>query len=229
MMIGLYLLLNLIVLGIVARASGASGWRLVLMLFLLSFVVGSANSLIEAAVFGVLQGSQIVAAAVPAAIVFAVLSPVAVLLAGRWTGREGPAAEAGRFTPLTLLGVVIAYEILYWTAGTLVWPYIADFYATRTVPPVYAVAALQILRSLIFAAVAYPLLKSGLRGAPLVLALVYSVIGGIAPLLPDNPYMPSDIRFYHAIETSLSNFLFGLVVGSLFDRARGRVSTPAQA
>jgi len=216
MMIGLYLLLNLIVLSVVARASGASGWRLVLMLFLLGFVVGSANSLIEAAVFGVLQPRQIVGAAVPAAIVFAILSPMAVLLAGRWTGPDRAPAESGGFTPLAIVGVVIAYEILYWTAGTLVWPYIADFYATRTVPPVYAVAALQIVRSLIFAGVAWPLLKSGLRGAPLVLALVYSVIGGVAPLLPDNPYMPPDIRFYHAIETSTSNFLFGLVVGLLF-------------
>lgn len=222
-MIGLYLLLNLIVLWIAARASGASGWRLVLMLFLLGFVVGSANSLVEAVVFGVLQPRQIVSAAVPPAIVFAILSPVAVLLAGRWTRAGQPAPEAGGFTPLTLLGAVVAYEILYWTAGTLVWPYIADFYATRTVPPVYAVAALQVVRSLIFVGVAYPLTKSGLRGAPLVLALVYSVIGGVAPLLPDNPYMPPDIRFYHGVETSTSNFLFGLVVGYLSTRRRPAV------
>ena len=87
-------------------------------------------------------------------------------------------------------------------------------------------AAVQVVRSLIFVGAVYPLLKSGLRGAPLVLALVYGVIGGLAPLLPDNPYMPVDIRFYHAIETSLSNLLFGLVVGSLFSR---RPPIPAQA
>jgi hypothetical protein len=226
MMIGLYLLLNLAVLGAVARASFASGWRLILMLFLVGYVVGSANSLIEAAVFGVLQSRQIVTAAVPPAIAFAILSSVAVLLAGRWNSQERE-LEVGGFTPLTLLGVVGAYEILYWTAGTLVWPYVADFYATRTVPPAYEVASLQVLRSLIFVGAAYPLLKSGLRGAPIVLALVYSVIGGLAPLLPDNPYMPPDIRFYHAIETGLSNFIFGLVVGYLF--ARGRPAVPAQA
>ena len=79
-------------------------------------------------------------------------------------------------------------------------------------------AAVQIPRSLIFVGAVYPLLKSGLRGAPLVLALVYGVIGGGAPLLPDNPYMPADIRFYHAVETSLSNVIFGFVVGLLFTR-----------
>ena len=217
MMLGLYLLLNLAVLWIVARASSAGGLRLVLMLFALGFVVGSANSLIEAVVFGVLSMRDVLAAAVPAAIVFAVLSPIAVFLAGRWRSGE-VAHNAGGFTSLTLLAAVAAYELLYWTAGTLVYPYIADFYSSRTIPPSYVVAALQVPRSLIFVGAAYPLLKSGLRGAPLVLALVYGIIGGVAPLLPDNPYIPPDIRFYHAIETSVSNFIFGLVVGFLFSR-----------
>jgi hypothetical protein len=217
MMVGLYLLLNFAVLWIVARASPARGWRLVLKLFLVGFVTGSANNLLEAAVYGVLAPRQLLAAGVPAAIIFAILSPAAVLLAGRWRRASVQVSDEG-IAPLNLLGVVAAYELLYWTAGTLVYPYIADFYATKTVPPVYAVAALQVVRSLIFFGAAYPLLKSGLRGAPLVLALVYGVIGGVAPLLPDNPYMPPDVRFYHAIETSLSNFLFGLVVGYLFTR-----------
>ena len=225
MMIGLYLLLNLGVLWIVARASSASGWRLVLMLFLAGFVVGSANSLIEAVFFHVLGAKEVVAAALPAAIVFAILSPLAVLLAGRW--RNGSAAsEGGGFTPLTLVGVVVAYELLYWSAGTLVFPYIEHFYATRSLPPGYAVAALQVVRSLIFVGAVYPLLKSGLSGAPLVLALIYSVIGGVAPLLPDNPYMPPDIRFYHGIEVTVSNFVFGLVVGFLFGWRR---PVPVQA
>ena len=221
MMIGFYLLLNFAVLWIVARASMAGGWRLMLMLFGLGFIVGSANDLIEAVAFGVLSPRQVVAAALPPAIVFAILSPAAVFLSGRWRTGDRPPQQIGGFTPLTLLGVVAAYELLYWTAGTLVYPYIADFYATRTIPPAYVVAALQIPRSLIFVGAAYPLLKRGLRGAPLVLALVYGIIGGVAPLLPDNPYMPPVIRFYHGIEISTSNFLFGLVVGFLFNlRAR---------
>jgi hypothetical protein len=227
MMIGFYLLLNFVVLWVIARASRTGGGRLVLMLFLLGFVAGSANNLIEAMFFGVLPPRAIAGAALPAAIIFAILSPVGVLLSGRWRAADNATPVERGFTPLTLLGVVVAYELLYWTAGTLVYPYIAEFYATRTIPPAYLAAAVQIVRSLIFVGAAYPLLKSGLRGAPFVLALVYSVIGGVAPLLPDNPYMPPDIRFYHAIETGLSNFIFGLVVGYLF--ARGRPAVPAQA
>jgi len=176
MMIGLYLLLNFLVLWVVARASSARGWRLILMLFLLGFVVGSANNLIEAMFFGVLPPREVAAAAVPAAIIFVILAPVAGLFAGRWKSAGVAVLEAGGFTPLTLLAVVIAYELLYWTSGILVYPYIADFYATRTIPPAYLVAAVQIPRSLIFIGAVYPLLKSGLRGGPLVLALVYGVI-----------------------------------------------------
>jgi hypothetical protein len=196
------------------------------MLFAVGFVVGSANSLIEAVFFGVLSLREVMAAAVPAAIVFAILSPLAALLAARLKEGADAPLEYGGFTPLTLLGVVLAYELLYWTAGLLVFPYVAHFYASRPLPSGYAVAAMQVMRSLIFVGAAYPLLKSGLRGAPLVLALVYSVIGGIAPLLPENPYMSADIRFYHGIEVTVSNFIFGLVVGYLFIR---RPAVAAQA
>lgn len=225
MMIGLYLLLNFIVLFVVARASAARGWRLALMLLVLGFVVGLANNLIEAVVFGVMSLRDAVGASASALPMFALLAVAAAFLAGRWRGVEATDAPMLVFTPLRLLGVVVAYEALYWGAGTLVYPYIADFYATRRIPAFPLVAALQVVRSLIFAAAAYPFLKSGLRGAPWVLAITYGVLAGLAPLLPDNPYMPPEIRFYHAIETSVSNFLFGLVVGLLLTRQR----TAAQA
>jgi len=219
MLIGLYLLLNFAVLWLVARSSAARGWPLATMLLLLGFVVGSANNLLEAVVYGVLSLRQAMVAAFPAAVIFIILSPAAVLAAGRW--KTGSQAEpAHRATLIQLVVVVAAYEVLYWTAGHLVFPYIAHFYSDKTIPPIYEVAGLQVVRSLIFFGAAYPLLRTGLRGAPLVLGLVYGIIGGIAPLLPDNPYMPADIRFYHGIETSVSNFLFGLVVGYLFMRTR---------
>jgi hypothetical protein len=218
MAIGLYLLLNLAVLVIVARASAARGWRLVGMLYLLGFVAGSANNLLEAVAFGVMTLPDVATAAIPALIIFAVLAPLAVTLAGRWKRSDQALVEEVRVTLPIVLTVIAAYEILYWGAGTLVFPYIADFYATRRIPAAGLVASLQIVRSLIFVGAAWPLLKSGLKSAPLVLAFVYGIIAGVAPLLPDNPYMPADIRFYHAIETSVSNALFGLIVGWLFTR-----------
>lgn len=223
MLLGAYLLLNFAVMWIVARESVATGWRLAAMLFVLGFVVGSLNSLIEALFFHILGPGDLAPAAIATGIVFALLSCLAMLSAGRWrTGAQPPLP--GRFTPLSLAGVVVAYEVLYWTAGTLVFPYVSHFYAGRSLPHGYEVAAMQVVRSLIFASAAYPLLRTGLRSAPLMLALVFSIIGGAAPLLIDNPYLPPDIRFYHGIETTSSNFLFGLAVGFLFNRGRRRAA-----
>ena len=89
MAIGLYLLLNLAVLVIVARASAARGWRLVGMLYLLGFVAGSANNLLEAVAFGVMNLPDVATAAIPALIIFAVLAPLAVILATRRMKNSG--------------------------------------------------------------------------------------------------------------------------------------------
>jgi len=228
MMFGLYLLLNLAVLWFVARGSSESGWRLAANLFVLGWVVGSGNSLIEAIFFKVLTVKEALVPAIFGLILFATISPVALVLAGRWR-KGGALREEGDFTAAKLIGVVVTYEVLYWSFGALVFPYIAHFYESRLLPPAYEVAAVQVARSLLFAASAYPLLKRGLRGAPLKLALVYAIIGGVAPLLLDNPFMPADIRFYHAIETTASNFIFGLVVGFLFGWGRRDPKTPAVA
>jgi hypothetical protein len=219
MLFALYLLLNFAVLWIVAKASRSGGGALVVMMFAVAFVVGSANNLLEAVVYGVLSLPEALSAAIPATVIFAILSPAAVLLAGRFRAPNGREEEGPKLSFSTVLAVVAVYELLYWTAGTLIFPYIAHFYASKTIPPVYVVAGLQVVRSLIFLAAVYPLLRTGLRAAAIVLALIFSVIGGVAPLLPDNPYMPPDIRFYHGIETSLSNFLFGLFIGYLFRRS----------
>ena len=211
----LYLALNLAVLAAAARLSHGPRWPLFLALLTLGFGIGMANNLIEGIVFGVIGPAEAAGALGFGLVTFTVLSLLAVLLAGRWRAPAEPSV-ALPLTPLRLLLVVIAYELLYFGAGTLVFPYVADFYATRTLPPYHLVAALQVARSLLFLAFAIPLLRRGPRHAPLLLAVAFAVIAGIAPLVMDNPYMPADIRFYHAIETSSSNFVFGFILGWLF-------------
>ena len=214
MTLAIYLILNASVLAFAASQSGGGGWRLAWKLFLLLFVVGLANNLLEAVVFKVISITQALAAAATALPAFALLSLVAVTIARRWR-RDGGDAPKPIFTPLRLVLAVAAYELLYFAAGMLVYPYVADYYEPRGLPPIGLVAGLQVVRALIFVGAAYPLLRAGLRKSPLVLALAYSILGGLAPLVLPNPYMPSDIRFYHAIEVGVSNFLFGLVIGFL--------------
>jgi hypothetical protein len=110
------------------------------------------------------------------------------------------------------------YVVLYFIAGIAVHPFIRDFYANRWLPSVGELCAIQFCRGALYVAVALPFLRrmTGQRlRAGIILGLCLAVLGGIAPLLLPNPYMPAQIRFAHAIEVGLSNFIFGLTVAAL--------------
>ena len=210
----IYLLLNLAVLTLAAWLSHGRRWSVFLALLAFGFGVGMFTNLIEAVVFAVMPLEEALAAAASAFPVFALFALAAMLVSGKWSA---PVMEAARpnVTAGRLVLIVLAYELLYFTAGTWVFPHVADFYATRRLPPVELVLSLQVVRSLLFVAWSWPLLRLAPRHAPWLFGLGFAVIGGLAPLVVDNPYMPAEVRFYHAIETGVSNFLFGLILGWL--------------
>ncbi|MFL6733936.1 MAG: hypothetical protein ACJ8EY_04495 [Sphingomicrobium sp.] len=218
-MFGLYVLLNLATLWLAATVSGSGGRSLWLALLVLGWTVGQFNTLLEGVAFSVLPWTNAMIQLGVSALVLAVLAALALVLSGKW--RSSPAEPALLNASLPTLALSIAaYELLYWTAGTMVWPFVAEFYASRSIPPAIQVFLLQIPRALIFIAAAWPWLRTGPRSAPTVLGIAYAVLGGIAPLLPDNPYMSADVRLAHAIETGSSNFLFGVITGYLLTRRR---------
>jgi len=221
MNLAFYFLLNLAVLTLAAWLSEGRRWPLFLALLAFGLGVGMVNSLIEAVAFAVMTPRDALAAVGGSVVIFALLAAAAVLLSGR--GFRGSSATARpEITPARLALVVLAYELLYFGAGMLVYPYVADFYATRRLPPVGLLAGLAAFRALLFVAWTWPLLRLAPRHAPWLVGLGFAIIAGIAPLLPDNPYMPADIRFYHAIETGISNFLFGWILAWLLQPRLGR-------
>lgn len=212
MMFGLYVLLTfaaLVIAGIASRGGGRALW---LALLALGWTVSQFNTLLEAVVFSVMPLANALVQLAVSGIALALLAAMAVILSGRWRRTDAGVARAA-LSLRNLAVIVCGYELLYWTAGTFVWPFVAQFYANKHLPAVWLVAALQVPRALIFVLAAWSWLRTNPRYAPVVLGLVYSVIGGIAPMFPDNPYMPANIRLAHGIETSVSNFLFGLLVG----------------
>jgi hypothetical protein len=214
MMFAAFLLLEFAALAVAAWVSPARGWRLWVALLVLGWIVGHFNALVEAVAFNVMSLADAAAVAGGFLIVVAILSALAVLVTGKWPGEGAPPVTPCP-TPLRLLGVVAGYELLYFGAGMLVFPFVAHFYADKALPSFAFVAGLQVPRALIFVLAAWPWLRTGPRAAPLTLGMVFAVVGAIAPLLPENPFMPADIRFAHGIETASSNFLFGLLVGWL--------------
>ncbi|QDX26217.1 hypothetical protein FPZ54_09415 [Sphingomonas suaedae] len=219
MMVALYLLLTLAAMTLAGYASPARGRTLMIALLVLAWVVGQFNTLIEAVVFSVMPLRDALLALGVMLLVLALFAALVVTVFGKWRG-EGPAPVALRVTPLRLLGVVAAYIALYFAAGTIAWPHLAHFYTPEMLPPQWLVAAVQVPRALIFVAAAWLWLRTGPRAAPLVLGFAFSVIGGIAPLFPENPYMPGDVRLVHGIEVGTSNFLFGVIVAWLIGAGR---------
>lgn len=214
MLFGGYILLTLAALLLAGAVSTARGRTLWAALLVMGWVIGQLNTLIEAVVFAVLPIRFALLQLGISLVVLAVLAALAVTLLGRWKQRpEVPATLDASIRKLIV--IILAYELLYWSAGTMVWPFVQNFYSTKGLPPTIEVAALQVPRALVFVAAAWPWLRTAPAKAPLVLGFAFAVIAGIAPMLPDNPFMPADIRFAHAIETSVSNFLFGFLIAWL--------------
>jgi hypothetical protein len=103
------------------------------------------------------------------------------------------------------------------------FPFVRDFYEARPMPPMGAVVAWQIFRGLVFCGIVTMIVRqvrAQRLGAAVVAGLALSVLGGIAPLIIPNPYLPDHVRYAHLPEVGVSNFLFGLLAGWLLSAPR---------
>jgi hypothetical protein len=109
------------------------------------------------------------------------------------------------------------YVFLYFLAGSIIFPYVRDFYATQRIPSFGEIVALQFLvRGPVFIMVCLLLLRmfrlSHLAGA-LAVGLAFTVLSGVAPLVIPNPFFPDSVRWVHFCEVTSSNLVFGFIVG----------------
>jgi hypothetical protein len=157
----------------------------------------------------------------------AITSAVACALAARLTPPPVDATETPAIAwrpSLSALAIVSGlYVVTYFAAGTLVFPFVESFYATRALPSTVAIVTMQLfvrgpLFGLILAWVA-----SSTRGTRIARACwagaTLSLLGGVAPLLLPNPFFTDAARWAHFVETSSSNLIFGAVAGWIFARS----------
>lgn len=133
------------------------------------------------------------------------------------------AARSGRALVSKVVSGALLYFVVYLIAGIAVNPFIKEFYAGKSLPSLGELFGIQFLRGLLYIVIALPFIgqMAGRRmSAGVVLGLCYSVLGGIAPLLLPNVFMPAQIRFAHSIEVGISNFVFGLAIGCLLVKPR---------
>lgn len=117
----------------------------------------------------------------------------------------------------------LAYPVLYFVAGMIIFPYVRDFYATQTIPPVGEVFAMQLLvRGPIYVGICLLMTRmlglSRVAGA-IAVGLVFTTLNGIVLIVPSGVF-PDAVRWAHFYEVAVSNFAFGAFVAWLWGNPR---------
>jgi hypothetical protein len=214
------------ILAYVALRADLRGWKLGAVLAAIPCVIAAANT-IEGAIFLGNSGLPWTRILTMTLLTYLLVVPVWALLFGR-----RPPVEA-QFDPLadkTLLEKLwrfalcdLSYLVLYYTAGAIIFPYVRDFYATQTIPPLPKIVALQLLiRGPMFIALCLLLVRllrlPRLTGA-VVTGVFFTILTGVLPLLIPNPVFPDAVRWVHMAEITSSNFVFAFIVAWLWTGA----------
>ena len=178
------------------------------------------NNLLELLIFDVgIPRAQLPWFFVHGAVSGALCGLIAAAVSG--AGEAGAAARGAWTTPWRFAAIVASYVVVYFTAGLAIFPFIVDFYEPWRLPSHFTMLPMSILRGSVFAALAFLIVRS-LRAsrwaAALGVALALAIIGGVAPLIPENPYLPGFVRYAHMVEVGVSNVLFGAFAGWLLWR-----------
>jgi hypothetical protein len=215
-------------LSVLALRSEWRGWRLGAAVAAVPLVIEMVNE-VEGILF--LPNSPIPWGTVFVQIVIAtaLAVPVWMLLFGRRAAtlepHYHPIVEKSRSERVwKFLVSDVSYTVFYFIAGTMIFPYIRDFYASQKLPSMPAILALELLvRGPVFVVLCLMLVRMlglpRLQGA-LAAGVLFTVLSGVAPLLMPNPYFPDSVRWAHLCEVSSSNFVFGMLVAWLWGQPK---------
>lgn len=238
-------LIHSVTAGYLVIRSRWSGFRLIVTILGLYFGTMAVMSQIEAAYFmpEAVTGTGFKRMLIMQFVVAAVLAPAAVGLFDRGKLPNPPLRVSLRKDAVirTWTLAALTYVILYLLAGYyFVWthPIAREFYGGADAPLSLALHSmelvqrqpqlilLQIVRGFLWIGLAVPvvLMWRGPRWeAAIALALLFGVAFPALLLLP-NPSMPAPIRMLHLVEVSVTNVLYGLLIGwsiTTFSRGPG--------
>lgn len=230
-----------------------SGLKLIGAVVFSLYGVMTFMAIIEAAYFGPVLGIQpewlpgMFVSTIPSVLVTV---PIAVLITGKSKRLEDTEPNERLIMPVgqwiwKMALIVFAYLILYAGFGQLVaWsnPALREMYGGGVNTEVFnlgQMVLLQILRSVLWVGFGVPVIRM-LRGRPLsaaaILGLLYALPMNIVQFTPNTIMPDPSVRLSHFIETSTSNFIFGIIVFWLLHRSHsslhdlfsfGRAAKPA--
>ncbi len=215
--------LIIITLGYYITHSCLKGPRLALTAFIIYYGIGHFSILIEALIFNVTDKTETINGMLQGLLIALIISPILVYLLDKWKSQQEIINFKRRsvfsWTWRVILGDLL-YFIFYATAGfTLqaIYPEFLEFYKDK-IPPFHLIINTQFVRGFIFIGIAVLILRTlnlSLTKKAILIGLVFSVFGGIAPLIPPNELMPGYVRLGHGFEVGISNFFYGLLLGYL--------------
>ena len=215
------------VLGLLAARSDWTGWKLAVSLAAVPFAINLMD-MFEGSVFLKHSGIPWRMLTLQMCITYALVLPLWRYIYG---GGEAVAVGDSPFSGKSAAGLVwrfavsdVLYLFLYYAAGTIIFPYVRDYYATQTVPPPGTIVAMQLLlRGPVFVLLCLLLVR--MMRLPrwtraLAVGLAFTILSGVAPLLIPNPYFPDYVRWTHFAEVVSSNFVFGVIVSLIWHKSK---------
>ncbi|WP_029037267.1 hypothetical protein [Salinimicrobium xinjiangense] len=238
----LSLLNSALIMGLI-YSSRWRGWRLVLLLGLAHY--GASTFITQVETWYFLTELTVPAALLPGLFLMGLpvsfgFIPLAVLICGKWKAEKRNDENLNLVMPgrqlITKLAVIaVIYLMIYWCAGYFIaWqnPELREFYGSPgEITPFWehtlttfvnspGLVILQLLRGILFAVVAMPIIRGSLVN-PWSTALLVGLLLAVPHLshIIANPLIPlASVRLSHMIETATSTFIFGMIVSWLLHR-----------
>ncbi len=238
--------IDLAIMGVWVARARFGGWRLWAVTALVMYGVKTFSSNLETWYF--VDAAHVPPEMLPS--LFAMTLPLCVIWPALlvWglgpredtPGRPAPVSTAGLVARVSVAGAVL-YPIFFFVAGYwIAWqsPAVRAYYGgpaealpmfrhlaeTFSADPV--LLPFEMLRGLLWVAIGWPVMRWP-RGPWWVGALLFATMMALVQndlhLLP-NPLMPAEVRWWHFIETTSSNFVFALCAAALIEH--GYRATP---
>lgn len=243
-------LLNTLVLVYLIRRAETRGIRLTIAVIVALFATMTLQAQIETLVFVQSIPTRTTLRLMAAGAVHAaILSPLAVLMLGKWRVQVTTPTEraetfrAGLSYRIILLAA--GYVVVYFAFGYYIaWKSAAvrDFYGGSDPGSFFLqlqsiwsgtpwMFPFQFARGLLWVGIALLVVRTlpdRRWENALVVGLLFAVLLTSQLLLP-NPFMPEAVRMAHLVETASSNFLFGMLTGYTLTVSHYREAKPVQA
>ncbi len=222
-----------VVLGYYILNSNSSLVRTSINVFLIYFIIGHFNLLIEAYIFNITDRAASLREIFRGLFIALIFSPIYTYILYIPGNQKREAVSS--FVPRSfinwfwriLLGDSI-YLFLYIGAGLILSissPEIMKFYEGKLPSFDLMIKTQLFLRGFLFVGIALLIIHSmygSVWKKAIYIGVAFSTLGALAPLIPPNELMPGFVRLGHGIEVSLSNFLYGLILGFLFKQTTSK-------